>query len=280
MSSIQGMQVLVLGGPSVGKSTFLMQLFGRVASGECSLTLRAAPDSLTTINDGWKRLQQGLPTAHTPHGTDSLQTLPAVGAGGRHLDVKVPEYAGEDLRRVWDAHRLSERWGKLARESDHWVVLIRLSQHPDIPDLISKPIGAIASVAATASDGEDSQALPIDMLTVELLQILQHARAQAGITDERQLRLTLALSCWDELGLAAGSRPGLVASKRLALLDSYCHAVWGSNYRVLGLSSQGRALTENEPADEFIDCGPQKMGWLVDEDGTQNSDLTMLLTAE
>jgi len=279
VSGAQGMQVLVLGGPSVGKSTFLMQLFGRVASGECSLSLRAAPDSLTAINDGWKRLQQGLPATHTPHGTDSVQTLPAADTNGRRLDVRVPEYAGEDLRRVWDAHRLSERWETLARESDHWVVLIRLSQHPDIPDLISRPIGEIASVAATPSDGDDGQALPIDMLTVELLQILQHGRAQAGISDERQLRVTLALSCWDELGLDAGARPSSVASERLALLDSYCRAVWGSRYRVLGLSSQGRALTESEPADDFIDYGPQKMGWLVNEDGSQNPDLTMLLAA-
>lgn len=277
VSDAQGMQVLVLGGPSVGKSTFLMQLFGRVASGECGLSLRAAPDSLTTINDGWKRLQQGLPTAHTPHGTDSVQTLPAADIDGRHLDVQVPEYAGEDLERVWEAHRLSGRWEKLARESDHWVVLVRLSQHPDIPDLISRPVGEIASVAAMPLDGADNQALPIDMLTVELLQILQHARGQADMSNERPLRVTLTLSCWDELGLDAGARPGSVASQRLALVDSYCRAVWGSRYRVLGLSSQGRALMENEPADDFIDYGPQKMGWLVDEDGSQNPDLTMLL---
>lgn len=280
MNDAQGMQVLVLGGPSAGKSTFLMQLFGRVASGECSLSLRAAPDSLTAINDGWKRLQQGLPTTHTPHGTDSVQTLPAADLRGRHLDVRVPEYAGEDLRRVWDAHRLSERWATLARESDHWVVLIRLSQHPDIPDLISRPVGEIATVAAAPSDGETGEALPIDMLIVELLQILQHARVQADISDERQPRLTLALSCWDELGLDGQVRPGVVASERLALLDSFCRAVWGSRYRVLGLSSQGRALTEKKPADEFIDFGPQKMGWIIDEDGSRNPDLTMLLAAE
>lgn len=277
MSDVRGMQALVLGGPSVGKSTFLMQLFGRVASGECNLSLRAAPASLTTINDGWKRLQQGLPTAHTPHGTDSLQTLPVVDADGRHLNVQVPEYAGEDLERVWQSHRLSARWEKLARESDHWVVFVRLSQHPDIPDLISRPVGEVASVATRPLDDEDGQVVPIDMLTVELLQILLHARTQVGIAGDRPLRVTLVLSCWDELSLGANTRPGLVARERLALVDSYCQSVWGKRYRVLGLSSQGRALTESEPADEFIDFGPQRMGWLVDDDGSLDSDLTMLL---
>ncbi|WP_155288440.1 hypothetical protein [Rhodococcoides fascians] len=270
-------QVLVLGGPSVGKSTFLMQLYGRIASGECSLSLRAAPDSLTTISDGWKRLQQGLPTKHTPHGTDSLQMLPTVDGNGRELDVQVPEYAGEELRRIWDAHRVTERWEALARESDHWVVLIRLSQHPDIPDLISKPVGEIARATATSSKADDGQALPVDMLTVELLQILRHARTQAGTSGGRQLRVTLVLSCWDELGLDDGALPGFIASKRLSLLDSYCRNEWASDYRVLGLSSQGRSLVENEPADEFLDYGPQKMGWLVDEGGSLNPDLTMLL---
>lgn len=280
MNDADGMQVLVLGGPSVGKSTFLMQVFGRVASGECSLSLRAAPDSLTTINDGWKRLQQGLPTSHTPHGTDSIQTLPAIDTDGRHLDVQVPEYAGEDLKRVWDVHRLPERWAALARESDHWVVMIRLSQHPDIPDLISRPVGEVATVATTPSHCDDGQTLPIDILTVELLQILSHARSQAGFPDDQPQWVTVALSCWDELGLDAGERPGSIASERLALLDSYCRAMWGPRYRVVGLSSQGRSLTENEPADEFIDYGPQRMGWLVNEDGTQDPDLTMLLAAQ
>lgn len=278
--SAQRNQVLVLGGPSSGKSTFLMQLYGRAASGECRLAIRSAPESLSAVNDGWKRLQQGLPPAHTPHGTDASLTIATVDHHGHHADITIPDYAGEDLQRMGDAHRISERWRGLASDSDHWVVMTRLSQHPDIPDLISRPVGELASAGPVISNDKDAQTLPLDLLTVELLQVLQHARLQAAVPPDRRLRLTLVLSCWDELDLAGDTKPGEVAYERLALLDSYCRARWGTDYRVVGLSSQGRALVEDKPDEEFIDYGPHKMGWLVGADGAQDPDLTKLIAAE
>lgn len=272
--------ILVLGGPSSGKSTFLMQLYGRAASGECRLTIRSAPTSLSAVSDGWKRLQQGLPPAHTPHGTDTVLTLEMVDQDNRHVDITIPDYAGEDLQRMGDARRVSERWQALASTSDHWVVMVRLSQYPDIPDLISKPIGELASADHVINDA-GAHALPLDLLTVEVLQVLQHARLVAAVPPRRPLRLTLALSCWDELNLPDSTKPADIAYQRLALLDSYCRARWASSdYRVVGLSSQGRTLSDDEPAEEFIDFGPQTMGWLIDDTGARDPDLTKLLAAE
>ncbi|OAT68667.1 hypothetical protein AWB85_24170 [Mycobacteroides immunogenum] len=273
-------QILVLGGPSSGKSTFLMQLYGRAASGECSLTIRSAPTSLSAVSEGWKRLQQGLPPAHTPHGTDTVLTLETVDKESRHVDITIPDYAGEDLQRMGEARRVSERWRELASTSDHWVVMVRLSQYLDIPDLISRPIGELASADHVPND-EAADMLPLDLLTVEVLQSLRHARLVAAVPQSRRLRLTLALSCWDELNLPGDARPEDIAYQRLALLDSYCRARWpSSDYRVVGLSSQGRVLSDDEPAEEFIDLGPQKMGWLIDQTGAQDPDLTKLVTDE
>jgi hypothetical protein len=276
MSTVTGTSVLVLGGPSVGKTTFLMQLYGRVATEECMFKLRQAPESLTAIKDGWNRLQQGFPPGHTPHGTDASLTLPVVDAVGRYIDITVPDYAGEDLRRIGEQRRFSDRWRHLAAGSDHWLLVMRLAQHPDIPDLITRPIGELASTGPLVAS-EHNPSLPADMLAVELLQVLLHTRMREHLPADRELHLTLVLSCWDELETPAGTKPGEVASKRLALLDSFCRSHWGARYRVFGLSSQGQELDEGTPAQEYLELGPQKMGWLVDPAGSNDPDLTKLI---
>lgn len=272
--------VLILGGPSAGKSTLLMQLYGRVATEEGALRLRGAPDSMAAIKDGWDRLQQGMPPAHTPHGTDASLTLPLVDQFGNNIDVSVPDYAGEDLKRLGHTRRVSEYWKGLAAESDHWILVIRPSQHLDIPDLLTRPIGELASAGSTKNLVEADPQLPADMFAVELLQVLQYARQQALAWVDRPLRLTVALSCWDELDASVISTPKNVIATRLALLDSYCRARWGSDYRVIGLSAQGQELREDDPSEDYIDLGPQKMGWLVNELGECDADLTKLIAGD
>lgn len=272
-------QVLVLGGPDSGKSTYLLQLYGRVFDGDGQVQLRGAVDSMVAIKDGLARLATGRPAGHTANGTETSLTLPLVdNATGREWDITVPDYAGEDLRRVGDALRLPERWRDLAVTSDHWVVMVRLSLYPDMPDLVNRPVGELASASPERSAGADVQKLPIDMFLVDLLQLLQHGRTQLEVTND--LRVTVVLSCWDELGHPDDTMPSQVLRDQLALLDSYCTTTFGPRYRVLGLSAQGRALTDADPAVEFIDEGPGAMGWLVREDGARDPDLTKLIAVE
>jgi double-GTPase-like protein len=274
-----GDQVLVLGGPDAGKSTYLFQLYSRVFDGDGRLQLRGAVDSMVAIKDGLARLASGRPAGHTANGTETSLTLPLVDKDtGRKWDITVPDYAGEDLRRIGDALRLPDRWADLAATSDHWVVMVRLSLHPDMPDLVSRPVGDLASASPERPAGAEAQKLPIDMFLVELLQLLQHGRTQFDVTND--LRVTVVLSCWDELDHPDGTLPPQVVRDQLALLDSYCTTTFGLRYRVLGLSAQGRALTDSDPAVEFIDEGPGAMGWLVREDGALDPDLTKLIAVE
>lgn len=272
-------QVLVLGGPDSGKSTYLLQLYGRVFDGDGRVQLRGAVDSMVAIKDGLARLASGRPASHTANGTETSLTLPLVdNHTGREWDITVPDYAGEDLRRVGDALCLPDRWRHLAATSNHWVVMVRLSLYPDMPDLVSRPVGELASASPERTAGADVQKLPIDMFLVDLLQLLQHGRTQLEVTND--LRVTVVLSCWDELGHSDDTMPSQVARNQLALLDSYCRTTFGARYHVLGLSAQGRALTDADPAVEFIDEGLGAMGWLVGEDGARDPDLTKLIAVE
>jgi hypothetical protein len=271
----QARRVLVLGGPAAGKTTFLIQLYGRVSAGTGRLHARTAPSSLAAIEEGYRRLQQGLAVAHTPHGTDHSLSLAAVDLDGQPIDVKVPDYAGEDLRRLVDERRVPDRWHREAASGDQWLLLIRLARHPDIPDLLTRPIGELARASISSMD--DSHSLPVDVWAVELLQALLHARRLDTEQPPLPPRLTLVLSCWDELLVSPGTLPASIARERLSLLNSYCRATWKDLFNVVGLSAQGQRLDESEPATDYLDAGPQQMGWIIDANGEQDDDLTLLI---
>ncbi|WP_194822197.1 hypothetical protein [Micromonospora sp. S-DT3-3-22] len=269
-------RVLVLGGPAAGKTTFLVQLHGRLSAGEGKLRARAAPASLTAIEEGFRRLQQGLAVAHTPQGTDTSLSLAAVDLDDRPIDVTVPDYAGEDLRRLVDERRIQDRWHSQAASGDQWLLVIRLARHPDLPDVLTRPIGELARASLAPEDG-DPHALPVDMWAVELLQALLHTRRLNSGQPRPLPRLTLVLSCWDELGAPSGTLPANIARERLSLLNSYCRATWKGLFDVVGLSSQGQPLDEAEPAADYLDAGPQQMGWIITSAGERDGDLTLLV---
>lgn len=271
-------RVLVLGNADVGKTTFLVQLHGRIKAGRGRLRSRGAPTSLTPIEEGLKRLQQGVAVKHTAQGTDVTLELPAVTNSAAAVDIVVPDYAGEDLRRVLLNRRLPERWRSEAAVADRWLLLVRLSKHPELPDVLSRPIGELAR-APIENPAGDADALPADMWAVELLQALLYWREQGPGPRHLRPRLSLVLSCWDELDTTAP--PVHIARHRLALLDSYCRANWPADrFDVVGLSSQGHPLDEDEPAEDYLNQGPQQMGWVVGPSGGADSDLTLLVTDE
>lgn len=288
------MNVLMLGGPNTGKSTFLVQLYGRMESGYGRLVARGMPDDLSPISSGLRRLSSGLPLEHTRASDEQIvQRLPAQTHAGEPVDFSIPEYAGETLDRMVLRHRIPNRWRKQADESDQWLLFTRLEQFAELPRLLNNPIGELATTKAVpkesgqASDGvgaNDQMApaeelpspeLPLDMRLVELLQMLLHERGAGPRGAVQQPVLTVVLSCWDELGLDEGRRPEHVAEVRIPLLHSYARCAWSEEaLEFIGLSSQGRVLSAGEPDEDFVSQGPDHHGYVVRPDGTTDADLT------
>ena len=175
------MNVLMLGGANAGKSTFLVQLYGRMDARVGSLVTRSAPADLSPISDGLQRLASGIPLEHTHTSAEHLmQHLPASTDDGRLVDFTIPEYAGETLDDLVRSHRIPERWRPLIEESDQWLLFVRLEQFAQLPELLNRPIEerdavpagtalpsgeklgvAAPSHSAAASDGEEEVASPV-----------------------------------------------------------------------------------------------------------------------
>ena len=271
MSKPSGL-TLVLGGFGVGKTTLLVQLFGRIRSANGRLRVASTPANLTPVNKGLERLAQGRPVSHTPSGTEVIQELSAKTSEGSRIDIAIPDYAGEKLDAVVDNRRVPEWWRDRCIESSRWLLLIRVERMEDIPDFAS------ADSQLTASSEDSTATLPLDMRLVELLQILLHERRRIA-ADTVRPSLAVALSCWDEIKPDASGRiPAEVLAERMPLLSAFLETNWDdAASAVFGLSAQGRELDDGEPNEEFVDRGPEQMGYLIRPDGSQTKDLTELL---
>ena len=301
------MNVLMLGGPNTGKSTFLVQLYGRMAARVGRLVTRSAPADLTPISDGLQRLASGIPLEHTRTSAEHLvQHLPAAMDDGRLVDFNIPDYAGETLDDLVKSHRIPDHWRLLIKESDQWLLFVRLEQFAELPELLSPPIEEAEAVpssvppsaggqaaaagpsghAGATSDGRGEVVssvvgdvgLPLDMRLVELLQMLLHERGARPRGRLSEPFLSVLLSCWDELSLPDQSSPACVAAERIPLLWSYVCSAWHEDaVEFLGLSSQGRSLTTGAPDEEFVDTAPQHHGYLVTGAGDRDPDLTRIV---
>lgn len=285
------MDILMLGGANTGKSTFLVQLYGRMAAQVGQLASRSAPADLKPISDGLQRLASGIPLEHTRTSADHMmQHLQAATHDGRSIDFNIPEYAGETLDDLVRSHRIPEHWRPLVAESDQWLLFVRLEQFGQLPELLSRPIKEPESMlssapheeaathSAAAIDGNTE--LPLDMRLVELLQMLLHVRGARPRGAVSKPFLSVLLSCWDELGLTDQSSPASVAAERIPLLYSYVRSAWREDaVEFLGLSSQGRSLTTDTPDEDFVDVGPEHHGYVVTGESDRDSDLTRIVRA-
>lgn len=265
---------LLIGGPDSGKSTFLVQLYGRLRQGSSALSLASAPESLVPVRDGLARLSKGLPVRHTSAGVEAAQELTTKRQDGTTLRLSIPDYPGEAVDELVDTRHVSLHWHNLAVQSTRWNLFVRIERMASLPGL---PEREEAPPAGTGRFGE----LPLDIRLVELLQILCHERQRSASVDTAPPDLTVVLSCWDEIpDRPDGVTPAMILQQRVPLLHSFVATNWEpSRHHVVGLSAQGRPLAEDEPDTEFIDLGPESMGYLVRDDGFETEDLSELLAS-
>lgn len=294
------MNVLMLGGPNTGKSTFLVQLYGRMMAGRGQLVARGTPADLKPISDALKRLASGLALEHTrPSDKQMVQHLLASTADGHHVDLDIPEYAGETLQDLVRSHRIPDLWRTEIPKAAQWLLFVRLEQFPDLPELLGPPVTHVATDSAGLNGPAEDSAnpngftgkgggsgasipthmdLPLDMRLVELLQMLLHERAARPRGAVSHPFLTVLLSCWDELNLDEGTRPYEVAAQRIPLLHSYTRSIWRPEaIEYLGLSSQGRELLIDTPDEEYVDLGPDRHGFVITAEGEPDPDLTRVV---
>lgn len=262
--------ILLVGESNVGKTHYGAQFLKRLMVKSCELKMTRAPTNLEAFTTALSCLTEGKATDHTPANIYVESVWPITDHAGRCAELVWPDYGGEQVRSLVTQRRIPAAWRERVVEATDWVVLIRLHSLRSEDDLFSRPL---QSFAAVEPQGEAATyELSDQARTVELLQMLLYL-AQFNL--DRPLskpRLTILLSCWDELETT--EIPADLLASRLPMLWSFVRSNWVSP-TVLGLSALERALSKTDADQDYAIRGPEEFGYVVLPNGVKNTDITL-----
>lgn len=262
--------ILLVGESNVGKTHYGAQFLKRLMVKACALKMSGAPTNLEAFTTALSCLTEGKSTDHTPASTYVESVWPITDEAGRFAELVWPDYGGEQVRNLVTHRRIPAAWRERVLGAADWVLLIRLHSLRSEDDLFSRPL---QSFAADESHGEaDAYELSDQARTVELLQMLLYLAQLHLDRPLRKPRLTILLSCWDELETT--ELPTDLLASRLPMLWSFVRSNWTSP-AVIGLSALERTLSTTDADEDYAIRGPEEFGYVVLPDGTKNTDITL-----
>jgi GTPase SAR1 family protein len=267
--------ILILGKPHSGKTTFVIQFYNRLVKNKSEIILYKSVENISLITDDRERLSRGEETQPTQTEKFEELILP-IEYNGQKADIKYPDFAGEQITKIVEQREVNKNWNKALSESDTWILFIRLSSLTAINDLSNQTVDKEA-VANSASTSLEDFEIADQSFFIELLQILLQIKGHNYHLKIDSIKLTIVLTCWDELHTE--DSPQLRFRKQLPLLLNFIEANWHrDSYRIFGLSSQEFKLDTQEAKDKYLDEGPENFGYLIKPDESKTKDITLLIT--
>lgn len=269
--------VLVLGGPSAGKTHYAGQLLGRLRhdrNGKLRLIAGGIED-LSKLEEVLSCLEEGRAAGHTPAETWTGIRCRIQTNDGRDVLLEWPEYAGERLFSLIEQRVLPNEWRTSVSKAAGWILFIRPSTLKRFEDLVERPTGVTPQHTRSKESAIDVSGWDDRARYVELLQMLIFAAGLSTFSKLAKPRLAIVLSCWDELD--ASGTPEETLASRLPLVDTYVRSTWqDSAWSAWGVSSLGRALSQDKQDLEFAAKGPEHFGYVINPRSTEQvKDLTV-----
>jgi hypothetical protein len=275
-------QLLILGGPHVGKTHYVGQLYLRLTdkrrAAQYALQMAVPPTNLTAINHIIQRLREGRSAGHTPSGFNEEISFTVADQQGQQVALSFPDYAGEQVQSLVRNYLIPPRWQEMISQASEWLLFIRPDGIKPLEDVTNRSRSHLVEQRPRAQAALALGELSDPAFYIELLQMLRYARGQSALSRAQAPRLTVALTCWDILpNVAEAPRPADQLRSCLPFLAEFLAATWEpAALRILGLSSTETTLDPDTPNEDFVD-GPELKGYVVLADGTRSSDLTLLM---
>ncbi len=267
-------QLLIIGKPNSSKTTFVSQFYTRLRSKKSSFTLYKAVGNISAINEACDLLANGEETKTTPVDKNVGLLLP-IQFGEKKVDLYCPDYGGEQINNIINNHEVDKKWSDSIKESDNWILFIRLSNLKTSFDLSNKTISP--ENLENNCVQEKKYAISDQSAFIELLQILLHVKKHNYHFKISNIKLTVVLTCWDELETEDLPRSKFLEC--LPLLLNFIESNWELNkINIIGLSAQGFNLSIKENQEKYRIEGSENFGYIINSDGTETKDITKLIS--
>lgn len=236
--------IVLVGLPNSGKTTYLSALWHQLESGEMSTALTADRlqsdrEYLNTIRNLWLKFET-IP--RTPSGTARTHRIHLKHSiTGEKFDLTIPEVAGEYFVAQWYDRRVSAEYVERVT-SANGVMLFLHSQELVHPSAVVRPV--------EAGEGGPSEkevpttwtpsAAPTQVRVVDLLQTI------LSILEERRgIRVAMVVSAWDRV--EERYTPWTWLEDRMPLLYQFVRAnIVRMSTEVFGVSAIGGDLSDRE----------------------------------
>lgn len=258
--------ILLLGKADSGKTHFSVVLIEKLKEGLSSLHLAVAPEDLTVFEEPRKAVQQGRLAPHTKTDAHGEASLPLRTAEGREVRLILPDYSGEDLKKLVSDRQVSERWLLGVRSASQWVIMIR-------PHLIEKNADIMTQLRNEFAPVSRDQLAPNKWNEgawwTELLQMLLEVAGVSLMERVARPRLVILLSCWDELSFdEQNMKPRALLAERAPLFADFIDSNWEKEAcQVWGVSSLGRTLSMQDSDEDYVNKGPASQGYSIQPNG-------------
>ncbi|MEX3693851.1 hypothetical protein AB3X91_33815 [Paraburkholderia sp. BR14263] len=262
--------ILLIGESNVGKTHYGAQFLKRLIVQGCELEMNGAATNLRPFEDAMNCLAEGKATRHTAAGSYVESVWPIVDRQKRQAEMIWPDYGGEQIRDLTRNRVIPAPWRDRVSSASDWILVVRLNTVRQAEDIFTRPISSLGQQNPDAQ----AQRLSDQARLIELLQILLYV---AGLGRETRLSvpgLSVLLSCWDELGLAAGTKPADVLKERVPMLFAFLQSTWEVP-DIVGLSALEKSLTENDSDMAYATRGPEHFGYVILPDGSHSTDITL-----
>ena len=258
--------LLLLGVSDVGKTHYGAQILRRLNAGSGAFELVNGAN-LKPFKTALDKISQGLSAIHTPRAeySESIWTLRRRSSGSS-MELVWPDYGGEQVSGMIGGKSLPAAWRDKIVEAAGWIFMVRPSQVPLPEDILTRAVSLPA-----VNEPADSTLSPQSKL-IELLQMLQYKKRSYMDHKGMLPPLAVLLSCYDEL--ATEEPPGAYCRTHLPMFDQYLSSNWPRDrLRIFGVSPLGQPLSQIDPDEDYAASGPEKRGFVIDEQGDEKEDL-------
>lgn len=271
--------ILIIGGPNVGKTHFGGQLYGRLQMRDSYYKIVSPPENLTVFKEVLENLYDGKSAGHTNVSANDVLELELEYSTGTNLLFSFPDYGGEQVKSIVNDRRINKLWADQIEKSDAWLLFMRLDEVSQVDDIINRGLPE-QSVLKERNETKEPMVPSTSAFFVELLQMLLFAKKIAKQRKVHNPKLTIVLSCWDCIASQVeGKLPKVVLQERLPALYSYINAIWSENScSVIGLSSTEKTLSNDVSDVDYLNLGPESFGYIITPDGKKEKDLTLSIS--
>ncbi|MBK9616758.1 MAG: hypothetical protein IPO35_15105 [Uliginosibacterium sp.] len=236
--------IVVLGLPGSGKTTFLAALWHILSANEVNTKLslvRLKAGESTHLNEIASLWRRAKVQERTLHAGERTVTMSLRSAGAPEFKLSFPDLAGESFQQMWETRECSPEVAASLRSNG--VLLFIHADKIKRPGWIVDDAEAAEAAGLPVEPGNpvawNARLAPTQVKLVDLLQSLESPPLSVG-----PRRVAIVLSAWDQAN-GAGMTPDEYLTAHLPLLRQYLTHGLSETWvvKLFGVSAQGGVMT-------------------------------------